>query len=155
MGVVRADLQLTALEIVRDVQFLMPRDANGRWVEAIPKLADWLATPAIANLACARRLTRQLAEDISETKIVRALEAGEADIVMDPQDVTPNQTVRLGVRFRELKLNGAAARAAVRVVWHFDEPEMAVFAARTSQFWPRVTKLFHWIGDHLALRAIR
>jgi hypothetical protein len=153
-GVIRADLQLTALELVREVQFLMPRSPNGRWQEAVPKLADWLATPAIANIASARQLIRQLAEYVTETKIVEAIRLGEADIVMDPQEVAPNQTVRLAVRFREARINGAAARAAIRVVWYFDEPSMIGFGDRTVPHWPRLNRIREWLRDHFGTREL-
>jgi hypothetical protein len=128
IGAVRADLQLTALEMVRDVQFLAPVLNNSnhtqKWTAALDKLTEWLATPAIANLAMARRLLLQLAEGVSEEEIAAALKNDEAYIDTDPHVVNPNQTVRLTVRFRDPRLNVATARAAIECEWHFHEPRM-------------------------------
>ena len=124
VGVVRADLQLTALEIIRDVQFLAP-DVNGNrkdWEKPMKDLTEWLATPALSTLADARRQLLQLSERVSECDIVAALANGEADIDLDPQFVNPNQTVRVTVRFRNPRLNGATARGAVQCEWCFKEP---------------------------------
>jgi hypothetical protein len=123
IGVVRADLQLTALELVRDVQFLAPAlNDNQKWTDAMKRLTEWLATPAINNLLMARQKLLQLAEGVSEENIVCALENGQAQIELDPQFVNPNQTVRMTVRFRDPRLNGASARGAVECEWRFSPP---------------------------------
>ena len=131
IGVVRADLQLRALEIVRETQFLAPvisETANGSddtkvWKKALEDLTRWLATPALNNLATARRQLLQLAEGVSEEQMVEALRSGDAaQIELDPQFVTPNTTVRMSVRFRDGKLNAATAREAIACEWRFKPP---------------------------------
>jgi hypothetical protein len=122
VGVVRADLQLTALEIVQEVQFLAPALADAKWQNAMVQLTEWLETPAINNLTAARSLLLELAEGISAQDIVKALSDGQMRIESDPQFVNPNQTVRLGVLFRDPSLNRATARGAIECEWHFPEP---------------------------------
>jgi hypothetical protein len=125
VGVVRADLQLTALQIIGDVQFLAPalNGGSSRWDEHMGALSQWLATPALANLAAARRQIRQLAEGICEKEIVGALQAGAAEIDIDPRIVNPNQTVRIMVRFRDPRINSAIARGGIVCQWSFNEPQ--------------------------------
>ena len=63
IGPVRADLQLSALALVWEFQFLVPAEnPDQQWTDAIEKLNGLLATPAIDNLREARSLLRQLAE---------------------------------------------------------------------------------------------
>ncbi len=128
IGSVRVDLQVTALELIREFQFLAPA-LNDRWTKAMPMLTDWLATPAIQNLVTARSFVLQLAEGIGEEDIVGALRAGQARIELDPQVVTSNQKMRLEIRFRDPRLNGATARQAVECEWHFKEARSSGFTA--------------------------
>jgi hypothetical protein len=149
VGVVRADLQLTALEMAAEVQFLAPPlrqdDAKHRekWTTAMSELAEWLATPAIANLKRARRRLRQLTEGIDEQDLIKALESANSDkdeerqaqIELDPQFVDPNQTVRATIRFRDPRLNGATARGEIQCEWRFREPHR--WARRMATFWTK------------------
>jgi len=124
IGAVRADLQLTALELVRDVQFLVPAiKGDCKWSKALVHLTEWLATPAISNIAAARRQLLELAEGISPDDIANALGKGHADIELDPPAVNPNQTIRMTVRFRDERLNTAMARNSVRCEWRFLAPK--------------------------------
>ncbi len=135
VGVVRADLQLTALKILSEVHFLAPviNGSQPEWKEPMEHLTRWLATPALTTLAAARRQLRQLSEGVSECDIVAALQNGEADIDLDPQVVNPNQTVRMTIRFRDRTLNDKTARGAIQCEWCFKEP--------------RRTPLLQWKGE--------
>lgn len=123
VGGLRADLQLTALELLREFQFLTPGAAStdARWVEAKVTLNKLLATPATKNLTTAKLLLRQLASGISEKDISDALRAGSAVIRLDPQTPVQNQKVRFTVRFLRDDLNAAAARELVSCHWTFDD----------------------------------
>jgi hypothetical protein len=120
VGAVRADLQLSALSLVSEFQFLAPAVITGtEWEKKMDDLNKLLATPAIDNLKEARSLLRQLAERVSEDDIVKALKEGRAMIIIDPAVPRPNQKIRFSVRFREDHLNSAAARDLVRCHWSF------------------------------------
>ncbi len=123
IGVVRADLQLSALALVWEFQFLAPTVAPLRpeWVAAKTELNRLLSTPAIANLREAKRLLRQLAEGVSEQDIIKALQGGGATLVMDPSIARPERTIRFSVRFRQPNLNTAAARQLVSCRWIFTD----------------------------------
>jgi len=123
IGVVRADLQLSALALVWEFQFLAPTVAPLRpeWVAAKTELNRLLSTPAIDNLREAKRLLRQLAEGVSEQDIIRALQGGGATIIMDPSIARPDRTIRFSVRFRQPNLNTAAARQLVSCRWIFTD----------------------------------
>lgn len=140
VGVVRADLQLAALERLRDVQFLAPTPLTQVWIDAITRLTGWLATPSISNLASARQLLQQLSEPATVDEIVSALKEGHAEIEMDPQAVGPNQTVKLSVRFLDPRLNSANLRDAVQCEWTFDEPTMSEPGAQARQDWPKLAR---------------
>ncbi len=122
VGTTRADLQLYALTLVRDFEFLVPdklSDADTRWKEAMVKLADLLATPAVENLREAKSLLRQLAERIDAPDVEAALANGMAMIQMDPAIPRPNQRIRFSVRFWDERLNLAAARDLFSCRWSF------------------------------------
>jgi hypothetical protein len=144
VGVVRADLQLTALEMLRETHFLAAALSDPKWEEATARLVKWLATPAFANLAPARRLLQQLAEGVSAEEIVSALTKREAYIDMDPQLVGPNQTVRLTVRFHDSKLNDLTARQSVQCEWRFEEPTLDSVTAKPTSAWGAVNP-WNWI----------
>jgi hypothetical protein len=141
MGVVRADLQLTALERLKDVQFFSPNPLSEAWSHAMTRLTPWLATPSIDNLAAARRLVQQLSEPVTVEEIVEALEGGRAEIEMDPQVVAPNQTVKLSVRFLDPRLNTASLGDGVQCEWTFDAPKMFDVVAWRQRRWPRWARL--------------
>jgi hypothetical protein len=120
VGPVRADLQLCALALLWEFQFLAPNTEPGtHWNEAKSKLKDLLATPAIDNLREAKSILRQLAEGITEDDICSALKNGDAMIIMDPSLPRPNQKIRFTVCFRQANLNTAAARELVTCRWNF------------------------------------
>lgn len=127
IGIIRADLQISALELLREFEFLAPATASGaepRWQEAKTCLNRWLATPALETLADARRLLRELSEGIDAKQIVDALSACEAEIEMDPQFFQEQEQVRLSVRFRQVRWNSAVARQHVACEWQFRAPQV-------------------------------
>ncbi|NKI92200.1 hypothetical protein [Rhizobacter sp. SG703] len=119
VGPTRADLQLYALNLLWEFEFLLPTQANDHWIDQQKELADLLATPVLDNLRQARSLLRELAENVSEAKVIEALRAGMADITMDPAIPRPNQRIRFSVRFRDARFNTAAARERVTCHWTF------------------------------------
>jgi len=121
VGVVRADLQLSALGLVWDFQFLAPtvEPLHQQWVQAKITLNRLLSTPATENLRGAKRLLRQLAEGVSEQDITTALQTGAATLIMDPSIARPDRTMRFSVRFRQPNLNTSAARQLVSCRWVF------------------------------------
>ncbi len=121
IGPARADLQLSALSMLRQFQFLLPSTTTGwqiePWATAKSRLITLLQTPSTENLAVARLLLRQLAPNISVSAIEDALRAGEADIEVEPQRVFQNEKTRLVLRFRNPDFKSAAARLALECVW--------------------------------------
>jgi len=141
VGPVRADLQLSALELVWEYQFLAPTDeADSAWTGAKKSLNHLLATPTIDNLREAKSILRQLAEGVTEDDIVTALQEGNATIVMDPAIPRPNQKIRFFVRFRVVHLNTSAARELVDCRWDFLDMHLAGYqkAARRLRDVPRL-----------------
>lgn len=131
VGVVRADLQLSALSLVWEFQFLAPATSasqDQKWTDAKKTLNRLLSTPAIDNLREAKRLLRQLAEGVSEQDIVKALQNGGAMIVMDPSIARPDRTIRFSVRFRQPNLNSSAARQIVSCHWVFTDSSLRRFS---------------------------
>ena len=122
IGATRADLQLSALSLLWEFEFLLPKNpAPAYWSDAQAELARLLATPVLNNLREARSLLRQLAERVREGDIVRSLKQGTASIVMDPAIPRPNQRIRFSVRFRDASLNACAARELVACRWSFSD----------------------------------
>ncbi|UWZ82589.1 hypothetical protein [Occallatibacter riparius] len=117
IGTVRADLQISALELIREFEFLAPAAFTDHWVRARDRLITWLATPALDNLNEARSLLRQLAEGVDPRALIEALQAGEAQIELDPQSVGSGERVRMSVRFRRPTFNSAAARREILCEW--------------------------------------
>jgi hypothetical protein len=127
VGPVRADLQLCALLLVWEFEFLVPATllpndpSHERWLKAMKELTRLLATPAVANLRAAKLLLRQLAEDVDEADIRDALTSGHAAITMDPAVPRPNQKIRFSVRLLPEHLGAAAARDLVSCRWTFSD----------------------------------
>lgn len=145
VGPVRADLQLCALLLVWEFQFLAPANtAGGAWSDAKGTLNRLLATPAVDNLREAKSLLRQLAEGVSEESIVTALKEGRAMIVMDPSFARPHQKIRFSVRFRYVHLNIAAARELVTCRWSFVDQHASPLT--------RARRGLHDIGSRMARR---
>lgn len=140
IGAVRADLQLSALERLRDVQFLAPEPASPTWLDAMSRLAPWLSTPSIDNLTLARECLRELSEPATVDEIVSALQEGRAEIEMDPQVVGTNQTVKLSVRFLDPRLNSANLRHAIQCEWTFTTVLRDAGAAAPAQL-PGISQL--------------
>lgn len=145
VGIVRADLQLSALALVWDFQFLVPANVPVSdplpepWGSSAAKLNRLLSTPAIDNLREAKRLLRQLAEGVSEADITNALRSGGAFLVMDPSVPRPDRTIRFSVRFRQENLNTAAAKQLITCNWTFDD----TFLPRIP--WVRRSLLERWL----------
>ena len=117
IGTVRADLQITALELIREFEFLSPATITDHWTTARTNLETWLATPALENLNQAKTLLRKLAEGIDSKTLIAALQAGEAQIELDPQSIGTGERVHLAIRFRRFNLNSAAARKEIMCEW--------------------------------------
>lgn len=113
IGLARADLQLSALEILRDFLFL----ATSVPPSQLERFKGLLTTPSMTELTAARLLMREISENVSVAEIVGALQAGEADIKLTPESVRANEKVTMVVRFRNSKLDDAAARQAIRCEW--------------------------------------
>lgn len=135
VGAVRADLQLSALALLWEFQFLAPAEVavDSPWATAQERLRPLLATPAVDNLREARLLLRQLAEDVTEADIVAALKSGGAAIVMDPALPRPNQKIRFAVRFRVARFNSAAARGQVTCRWRFRDRHATALESATTR----------------------
>jgi hypothetical protein len=122
VGSVRADLQLSALLLLWEFEFLAPANATeGRWADAKGTLTRLLATPALDDLREAKRVLRGLAEGVSEEDIKKDLQSGLARIIMDPAVPRPNQKIRFAVLFRREKLDSAAAREDIVCHWRFED----------------------------------
>jgi hypothetical protein len=122
VGPVRADLQISALALLREFEFLAPANLEGtRWAVAKEQLDTYLATPAVGNLREARSILRQLAEGYDESDIRDALTRGDVMILFDPAITRPDQKIRFSVRFNNPRLNAAAARERVSCRWSFND----------------------------------
>ena len=163
VGAERADLQLTALMLLRDFEFLAPNRALGapgsmgehaagrgigldnplaswvgRWEYAKEQLTPLLATPTVSNLRDAKALLRRVAEGVLEDDIVDALAGARALLMLDPPAPEPDQKIRFSVRFRQENLNSAAARKLVSCHWTFsDYPVEAISWYRRAWRWIR------------------
>jgi len=138
VGPTRADLQLYALILLWDFEFLLPTAANDHWIHAKNRMKDLLATPVLTNLREAKSLLRRSAEDISEDDIILALREGIAEITMDPAIPRPNQRIRFSVCFRDAHLNSAAARELVTCYWTFEDRRQAGVSGAIRKQWQRV-----------------
>jgi hypothetical protein len=113
IGPMRADLQLTALEILRDFLFL----ASFASPAVKGRLKEMLATPSYTELHAARLLVREISEGVDVDEVVIALQNCEAAIEMTPQAVWANEKQNLTLAFKKSKLDTAAARLAIRCEW--------------------------------------
>lgn len=133
VGSVRADLQLSALLLLREFEFLAPKDTtSGPWASAKTQLTILLTTPALDNLREAKRVLRELAEGVFEEDIKTDLRNGLVRIIMDPSVPRPNQKIRFTVCFRRDKLNNSAARQDVSCRWLFKDHHAASALQRTT-----------------------
>ncbi len=119
---VRADLELSALELIQEMLF-----NTAVWSDAAVRpswwddLHHWLSAPTREHLQAAKSLLQQLVEHISKEDILIALHDGEADIVPDPALPSLYQKVGFSLRFRDERLNMAAARDLVSCRWIFHD----------------------------------
>lgn len=127
LGLVRADLQMGALELLRDYVFLAPTPDPAMQAS----LSALLATPSLARLVEAQLILRELAEDVDAAKLSAALGAGEAAIEIDPQAVLPNERACCSLVFREPAFNTAAARRSIECEWTFTQNK----SERTERGW--------------------
>lgn len=141
IGPARADLQLSALALVWEFEFLVPPDLDkanelhARWFKAMEALNRLLATPAVSNLREAKSLLRQLAEGVDEERIQAALTSGNACIVMDPAVPRPNQKIRFAVRLSPEHLGSSAARDLVTCRWTFSDRHVSSDTNWVSHHW--------------------
>lgn len=136
VGPMRADLQISALALLWELEFLAPNDLEGtEWAGHKQRLIPYLATPAVGNLREARSLLRQLAEGYHESDIRDALTRGRAMIVVDPAITRPNQKIRFSVCFSNPNLNTAAARGRVSCHWCFNDRRSS---SRSTTIWRRL-----------------
>lgn len=160
-GRTRADLQLGALETLRDYLFLAPAtkaDPDSRWAAAKGSLRVFCGTPSIENLAAARLLIRELAEGVDVSQILEALGACEAAIEMNPQTVQLVEKARFSIRFKNPALNTAAARRSVLCEWAFQtqlknpkKPGKTEAPASTSTLIERGWEIYHYFEENVTL----
>jgi len=113
IGPMRADLQLTALEILRDFLFL----ATAADPAVKQRLKNMLSTPSHSELLAARLLIREISEGVGVDEVLAALRRCEASIEMIPQFVRANEKLNLSMAFKKSNLNTAAARLSIRCEW--------------------------------------
>jgi hypothetical protein len=162
----RADIQLSALALVREFLSLLPSTglAKEPWSSVNERLTFYLQAPGIQTLAAARLLIRELEQHINTSRIVEALQARQADIEVDPQTVSRNEKTRLFIRFRDPVLNPAAARLDVECQWDLEDrpatrhrewlkgwlrpgtPPTVQPATRISE---RGWEIYHYFGDNV------
>jgi len=162
IGLTRADLQLSALALVRDFQFLAPSTGLSQepWVSAKNHLKTLLQTPSIETLSAARLLLRELAQRIPYFVIISALRDCRAVIEVDPQIVSRNEKTRLFLRFRDPDFNSAAARLSVECEWELvDRPCTSIHRERGWEIYhyfendvtqSEITVRFYYRGRPLA-----
>ncbi len=123
IGLTRADLQLSALALVRDFLFLLPPTGLTAEPYSLVKndLTFLLQTPGIETLSAARRILRELEQRTPVWKIEVALRAHEAVIEVDPQIPSRNENTRLFLRFRDPELNGSIARTFLECEWELQD----------------------------------
>lgn len=120
VGLMRADLQLGVLELLRDFVFpAQPDDPNVK-----NRLTALLANPSLPALVETRLVLREISENIDAAKLAAALAGGEAALEFDPQTVFPNDRVSCGLRFKEPAFNSAAARRSIECEWTFTQNDV-------------------------------
>lgn len=117
VGLMRADLQLGVLELLRD--FVFPAPATDPNVKH--RLTALLASPSLPALVETRLVLREISENVDASKLAAALAAGEASLEFDPQTVFPNDRVSCCLRFKEPSFNSAAARRSIECEWTFTQ----------------------------------
>ena len=117
VGLMRADLQLGVLELLRDFVFPAPSPHS----ELKDRLAALLASPSLTGLVETRLTLRELAEETGVDKLKQALAKGQVDIEFDPQAVLPNDRVCCSLSFKEPSLNTVAARRSIQCEWTFTQ----------------------------------
>src|SRR5450755_1061501 len=135
IGLTRADLQLSALALVRDFQFLLPSTGLTRepWSLVKDSLTSYLQAPGIETLGVVRRMLRELEQRIPINRIEDALRACEAVIEVDPQAASRNEKTRLFLRFQDAQLNSAAARLFFECEWDVND----LPAPKSRGWWSR------------------
>jgi hypothetical protein len=119
IGPVRADVQISALEVLRDFLFLAPSAS----AEAKQKLKELLLNPSQPDLEDAKLLIRRVSEGVDVERIKQALRACEAAIEITPQSVNASEKTHLALRFRNSTFNSSGARLSVRCEWLFKPGE--------------------------------
>jgi hypothetical protein len=135
IGSTRADLQLSALEQLRELEFLAPTSGLGKVSQSEKEeICRLLAAPTIENLKQVRLFLRQFAKGIFEEDIREALRRGDAEVTADPIPLGPNEKCRFAAHFHREDLNSAAARELVTCEWRFfDETSKGYFARQWAR----------------------
>lgn len=90
------------------------------------ELIGLLGTLSWAGLRDVRALMQEMRENIYEQDLLEVIAAtGQAEIVMDPRVARPYQPLQFSIRFKDVRLNEAAARRRLACAWDFPEQPMA------------------------------
>lgn len=117
VGLMRADLQLGVLELLRD--FVFPAPSTDPKLKG--RLTALLANPSLPALVETRLVLREISENVDAAKLTAALAASETNIEFDPQTVFPNDRVSCTLKFKEPSFNSAAARRSIECEWTFTQ----------------------------------
>jgi hypothetical protein len=87
-----------------------------------------------AGLRDVRALMQEMRENIYEQDLLEAIATpGQAEIVLEPRITRPFQPVMFSIRFKDARLNDAAARRRLACAWDFPEQPI-VYGWRVSHF---------------------
>ncbi|MGB7188928.1 MAG: hypothetical protein WBD10_02215, partial [Acidobacteriaceae bacterium] len=90
------------------------------------ELIGLLGTLSWAGLRNLRSLMQEMRENIYERDVLEAIaEPGQAEIVLEPRTVRPYQPVMFSIRFKDVRLNEAAATRRLACTWDFPEQPLA------------------------------
>lgn len=90
------------------------------------ELIGLLGTLSWAGLRDLRSLMQEMRENIYERDVLDAIaEPGQAEIVLEPRTVRPYQPVTFSIRFKDVRLNEAAATRRLACTWDFPGQPLA------------------------------
>lgn len=90
------------------------------------EMISLLGTLSWAGLRDVRALMQEMRENIYEQDLLEAIATqGQAEIVMDPRVARPYQPLMFSIRFKDVRLNEAAARRRLACAWDLPEQPMA------------------------------
>jgi hypothetical protein len=122
---VELDMALQKTRIIRD--YVALRDGTtdpamiSRLSERVDQLAGQLQLGSWEALRSARLLLREMQDDIFPERLVEALRAQDAVILMDPSLAYERSPLEFCVSFHKSALNTAAAREEIEVEWDFGD----------------------------------